>query len=462
MLWLALTIGLFGAAADDPPDNSRPKCPERPVVHSTTRAFRIPFQIPDPADAKNLRELQLYVARSGADWEKYSSCPADASPETRSFIFQADSDGEYWFAIRTIDKWGDANPQDDRDLQVELRVAIRTNQQLADKLSPERNSRRLARRAKPDRASPPTREENSKQNVAHLPARIDEVLYWLPADTETLIVAHGPIPVGRSDDMAEAPTERIFQFLPILLLSAVADEKSAKLLAGAKIELAIQGSRRFQAPSGLGMMRFEGCEMVLFEGNASPACERFLQSIEGQANEVLELRGHRVLVFKKTFEQDSWTLLATRPKPNVLLCATDRGYLQQVLDRIGKKSETRAMPSNLPEWKFVDVEAPVWAVRHYSQDARMHATDLDDDQAVGITFHFLPDIKTARVVYLSNSKSTLEKARNVWRQPNEGLMPVIRQLEPGAISITTSHLDEEALGMFLFILQAALGHAIVV
>jgi hypothetical protein len=93
-------------------------------IFSRQKAFRIPFQIPDPSEQKQLQEVQLYVARNGGKWEKYTSAPPDLPKEKCSFTFRADQDGEYWFAVRTMDKRGVQNPEDDANLQPGLRVVV--------------------------------------------------------------------------------------------------------------------------------------------------------------------------------------------------------------------------------------------------------------------------------------------------------------------------------------------------
>jgi hypothetical protein len=93
-------------------------------IYSRQKAFKIPFQIPDPSEQKQLQEVQLYVARDGGIWEKYTSSPADVPADKRSFVFRTDQDGEFWFAVRTIDRRGTANPESETKLQSGLKVVV--------------------------------------------------------------------------------------------------------------------------------------------------------------------------------------------------------------------------------------------------------------------------------------------------------------------------------------------------
>ena len=56
----------------------------------------------------------------GASWQKIS----EAKPQVKAFNYQAEGDGEYWFAIRTLDRNG--QPQPAGPYQPELRVIVDT------------------------------------------------------------------------------------------------------------------------------------------------------------------------------------------------------------------------------------------------------------------------------------------------------------------------------------------------
>lgn len=93
MVCLGLTLSAEGAV--------------KPVVTNKSR-FRIPFRFDAAALARmNARELQLYVSSNrGAGWELVQTI----GPQNGKFEFQAPADGEYWFAVRTIDGNGAPHP----------------------------------------------------------------------------------------------------------------------------------------------------------------------------------------------------------------------------------------------------------------------------------------------------------------------------------------------------------------
>ncbi len=98
------------------------------LVHTRQREFKIPFQVADGDDAAAIKEIQLYVARDRGPWELYTSIEPARQPNERFFVFRTDSDGEYWFAVRTVDKSGQAVPARVTDLKPELKVIIDATQ----------------------------------------------------------------------------------------------------------------------------------------------------------------------------------------------------------------------------------------------------------------------------------------------------------------------------------------------
>ncbi len=71
--------------------------------------FAIPFRLEPGGDpSRQPVELQLYVSTDrGAHWQYH----AKAHPAQKAFLFRPGADGEYWFAIRTIDRTGAARPE---------------------------------------------------------------------------------------------------------------------------------------------------------------------------------------------------------------------------------------------------------------------------------------------------------------------------------------------------------------
>lgn len=100
----------------------------KPIVTNKSR-FRIPFKFDAAVLQKmNARELQLYVSRDrGVNWELGQVI----APETGRFEFQAVGDGEYWFAVKTLDAAGQLHPPG-RTFEPGLMVTVDTRQPALD------------------------------------------------------------------------------------------------------------------------------------------------------------------------------------------------------------------------------------------------------------------------------------------------------------------------------------------
>ena len=94
-----------------------------------------------------------------------------------------------------------------------------------------------------------------------LPKAVDDILWWLPEDTETLMVTQGPFAVGaesRAIDVDALGLDATAQLITLSIGDDHFDPELAKTLRKRPIALAVHGSRRFRAPNGFGMMRYEG------------------------------------------------------------------------------------------------------------------------------------------------------------------------------------------------------------
>lgn len=133
LVWMALGLGGLVAMAQTPTAARHPAAPQSAsrasaqpssqdaiVVRQTS--FNIPFSV--PATEARPVQIQLYVsADRGRNWRLYDQLPPDAG----RFPFRAQADGEYWFALRTLDAQGRANPAGPM-LQPGLRIMVDTRE----------------------------------------------------------------------------------------------------------------------------------------------------------------------------------------------------------------------------------------------------------------------------------------------------------------------------------------------
>jgi hypothetical protein len=112
-----LALALSTVARSAPPGSTKP-----PTVYSKQRAFSIPFNI-DPADRPRYKQVQLWVSSdAGGHWEKIDT----TTPDRPKFTFRATRDGDFWFAVRTLDTKNRLFPADDGNVEPNMKVIVDT------------------------------------------------------------------------------------------------------------------------------------------------------------------------------------------------------------------------------------------------------------------------------------------------------------------------------------------------
>jgi hypothetical protein len=294
---------------------------------------------------------------------------------------------------------------------------------------------------------------------------IKEVLWWLPPDTETILVTQVPVrPMNGPlvDEMANLSAQ-------VNLGDATYAKTMMRHLQSAPLKATLEGSRHFTPPSGLGDMRYEGATMYLFAKPLDANGNALMTELKKTALSVDRIQGFTVLEFRDKIEDDIWSSYIAVPRPDILLQATNREYLKELLGRVVTHPGERALPDVLPEWRWVDTNSPFWAVRHYRHD---HSKDdptspfrkspsgiaLDID-ALGLTAHASSDGRTVVVYFLSRAAAPEKVADRIFTHTGDGVRPAFRKAGDGAIEVRFTATDGEHLSMFLFYLFAALGHA---
>jgi hypothetical protein len=320
------------------------------------------------------------------------------------------------------------------------------------------------------------------------PDRLEAALWWLPSDTQTLMVARGPwtIEVPRPGQQEPGLEPLSLEDELRSLISGFSPDRRAGASRAPTVAFALEGSRHFRSPKDLGMMLYEGAQIVVFEqplGAAADDIKRCLIERYGRPffadDPVLQketIGGHEVFWFEHKQNSDVVKTYLTLPRPDVLVSATDRGYLGEVLSRMSKKGATRAFPADLPEWRHLDMSKPIWAIRHYDRNdaaedpssplaGGQRAANVPDDRAVGFVFTFdAGKSDLARLRYLSANENALEIAGAAWTYAEEGIKPEVRHVEPGVVEMSLSLKGpvgrDSPASMFLLLLLQALGHAV--
>ena len=298
-----------------------------------------------------------------------------------------------------------------------------------------------------------------------VPLEIEELLWWLPPDTETVQVTQtppnprGPLFGGIAHTRGEIEG---------------GDESYSEILTrhlkGTRVKATVDGSRRFAPPSGLGAMLYEGAMILRFDKPLGAAGTRLIAELGKRALKIDRFDGLEILEFRDKLESDYWNSYIAVPSADVLVIATNRPYLEELLRRRKARTLPRALPENLSEWQWLDVTAPYWALRHFRRDAANDPTSLSgrpnvlggfDAAALGVTAYVNADGRTIVAHYVSPAANADQTARRLWAHPGDGVSPAVRRVSANAIEARLVAKDEEDLAMFFFYLLAALGHATV-
>lgn len=328
--------------------------------------------------------------------------------------------------------------------------------------------------ASKDRASKPQRVAQEQPIAA---GSIDEVLWWLPENTETVSVVRGPFKVPRisAAPATATPNEEVASALMGInlgLLNSVHRGTLYKSIVESNVKVSVSGSRKFQSPTGLGGMLFEGCDITVFDAGMVPSRSIMISRMTPLAKRVLTIEGHRILMFEQRMEEDVWKIYVAFPAPNVLLCGTNVDFLTQVLKRMHQKGDERALPEDLPEWKQVNTDARFWSVRHYQRSdtpldptSPLSGEDLpaswSDAEAIVIVLDFDPERSASvNVKYLSRNKNALELFKVYHTKIGQGFTPIIRLREPGVVEMSVPFDNDDRGGISLLVLLTILGHSI--
>ncbi len=215
-----------------------------------------------------------------------------------------------------------------------------------------------------------------KRKEFTLSQEVDEILSWFPIETETLIVGQGPFDLLSAKQLAKMSSEdappkyspkQVHQILCHMTAALnLGKGKHATALAGRRVALAIEGSGRFRmVPKGpCAVTLYQGCHLLLFEEDLGRAGDSFMRSVLAAADETETLAGHKVARFTVPVnERDNFMLLIARPRPRMILAATDRDYLSEFFRRMEHRPTEVAFPKSLPHWKQIEPNAGFWAMR---------------------------------------------------------------------------------------------------
>ncbi|WP_435017863.1 hypothetical protein TA3x_005483 [Tundrisphaera sp. TA3] len=290
-----------------------------------------------------------------------------------------------------------------------------------------------------------------------MPLNVERLIRWLPEDTETLVVA-------RNATLTINDAWVALKWPEIGVANAIYDldvhsHKSLEPLLGKKIDLIVRGGRNYEGVSSFGSLRSESSTILLFPADLGDAGRKLIEAFRKNAKSVRTILNREVYVFPSPIKKEPWVKKTTWEgayfvllKPDTLLYATSDRYLEEVLRRVNDDRGIRALPDDLPEWKYVNFAAPAWVVRHFPKGGR-------DVRAIGMTAA-LSD-QRFQVIYVPKPGDALDSG-DVYKQWFTGSVPVTPQqrekfkLESrhdGTISFSTSAPPDIEADMLIWFWQ---------
>lgn len=310
---------------------------------------------------------------------------------------------------------------------------------------------------------------------------VEQVLWWFPAETEAVLVTRGSVRFGRTPLVTRSGTNKAPRASVDLRESRERHWELEDLVASRCVEPLIGGycypddERQtlldaFFGPKTTAYLFVKAvwweadetrqvCSVVLFRDDAAA---RLVDALSQFRHRQVSIRGLRVLVVdlnwgrsaekpqRFSLDLDDVPSVPKRrfiasPSPNAYIVTTSPGLMEQMLSRMSHRPDRRALPPHLPEWRYVDVTAATWGLRHY----RAETADKDclsmlewDPRAQGLVFWGDSDPSPAIVLrYVSPSQNAHLKFRAMqtdWfhaRDPSK--LPVMRRIADNCVEART-------------------------
>lgn len=247
----------------------------------------------------------------------------------------------------------------------------------------------------------------------------DSILNWLPADTETLVIAQRPFTILEESDRGMPDALTHAQAYVLGMFGAAESGRLVKALTGQTVRLAALGARKFanhepDARGGLplGMIAYQGCAVYAF---ARPLSEAVFARESDDS-----ILGYRVWSSKgsQSDARDSEPYLITLILPDTMLACNDRDFFTEMVSRMGAPGNVRALPATLKEWKLLDRAAPLWAIRHFKSSRSeadpsyvLQRMNGKDPEATGLAVQIGTGstVATARMIAKSNPWAEIVK-----------------------------------------------------
>jgi hypothetical protein len=197
---------------------------------------------------------------------------------------------------------------------------------------------------------------------------VEQILAWLPTDTESLVVARS---FELGNGLAGLLDAKVVDLKPLFFDASLVDlrvqnDRLKSPLPQKKVKLAVAGGRNADIVSAFGSVRKESCAIAVLE-EALEDAEKWKAALRASAVKTRTIAAQEVFVFPSIVELDrphdvkEWQgTYVVVLSPDTILCASSDQYLEELLQRRKSPGKDRALPADLPEWKLIDATSPAW------------------------------------------------------------------------------------------------------
>lgn len=254
---------------------------------------------------------------------------------------------------------------------------------------------------------------------------VAEFIRWLPANTETLIVTQTPVTVDVKTKYPE-PTPISFAHRMTSIGSLFPDYA---WWDGVKFNRVVAGSCNFRRPKNLGVFPFDGCSILLVDKSSPVSSSQMLAFARVNCSSKTLVQGVELLCFQRQMEDDLLPFYFCSPQKDVVLWATDLGYLTAVLQR-SKNGEPQAALLKPLLWKAIPRSATLFVLRDTTKakgDSAEIANTIGDPavdslysdrKPIGYAASYQLVRKELVVSYYSNDAKALQ-LRKYWETHSE-------------------------------------------
>lgn len=276
----------------------------------------------------------------------------------------------------------------------------------------------------------------------------DQAVSMLPASSETIICSKLP---GTLRSMEQGWILR--DQLPRLALFSLPDGADHNPWP-IEFEFVVEGSRNNRKPTGLGVMPYDGCSIILLKKATRSKIEALARQ---DSSKRITVVGLQTYMFSQLREMDTWKIYIAF-RGDVMFCATDQHFLAEVLSPA--KTGSKALSAFSRETPFVDIKSPFWAVRRFTATTRKTKYDASpiDPKRVGYAVQLSADGKRLLVVSISDGKDGQTLAKQTWHA-SESFNPQFKRLGLHGTQISFDAISKNQ-GRTLFLIASALGHTI--